>query len=81
VEGQQETSQGTKILFYVLSFFIPIAGIIIGVIYMQRPDEASKQLGRTCLYIGIAAIVLACLCGILGSVVPALIGGGMGNAF
>jgi hypothetical protein len=81
VEGQQETSQGTKILFYVLSFIIPLAGIIIGVIYMQRPDEDSKQLGRTCLYIAIAAIVLWCLCGILGSVVPALIGGGMGNAF
>jgi hypothetical protein len=77
MEGQQgEITQGTKILFYVLSFFIPLAGIIIGIIYMGRPDEESKQLGRTCLYIAIAVIVLGCLCGVLGSVVPALLGGG-----
>jgi hypothetical protein len=62
MEGQQqELSQGTKILFYVLSFFIPLAGIIIGVLYIQRPDEESRQLGRTCMYIALGAVVLICL--------------------
>jgi hypothetical protein len=49
-----------KFLLYALSFFIPIVGIIAGVIFMSRPDPESKRLGQTCLILGIISIVLTC---------------------
>lgn len=48
-------------LFYVLSGLMPIAGVIIGVIFQSKPDEENKKFGKTCLYIAvgvIAAIIL-----------------------
>ncbi|MEM7347855.1 MAG: hypothetical protein AAF485_26780 [Chloroflexota bacterium] len=53
---------GLKIVLYLVSFFIPIGGIIIGVIYMQRPDEANKSFGKMCLYIAVGSIALSLLC-------------------
>ena len=73
---EQRYSSGMKILLYIVSFLIPLAGIIIGVIYMGKEDEESKALGKTCLIIGIVAIVLACCCGggigFSGSLIPLL---------
>ncbi len=48
-------------LFYVLSAIMPIAGVIIGVIFQSKPDEENRKFGKTCLYIAvgvIAAIIL-----------------------
>ena len=47
-----------KFILYVLSFFMPIVGIIVGLIFMSRPDPESKSLGQTCLIISIASMVL-----------------------
>jgi len=41
-------------LFYVLSFMVPIAGIVLGAIYLSKDDEDNKQFGKYCL---IAALV------------------------
>ena len=49
---------GLRILFYVLSFIIPIAGFIIGAIYYAKPDRESKHVGKICLVLAIAAILL-----------------------
>jgi hypothetical protein len=59
---EERYSSGMKILLYIVSFFIPLAGIIIGVIYMGKEDEESKALGKVCLIIAIVAIVLICCC-------------------
>jgi hypothetical protein len=48
---------------YVLSFCIPIVGIIAGIIYMSRGDPESSALGKACLIISIAAIVIGCCVG------------------
>jgi hypothetical protein len=53
---------GPEWLFYVLSFFIPLLGIILGVIYMSKPVQACKSFGRVCLVLGIVNMVLSC-CG------------------
>jgi hypothetical protein len=48
-------------LFYVLSGIVPIAGVVIGIIFQTKADEENKKFGKTCLYIAIgviAAIVL-----------------------
>lgn len=52
-------------LFYIISFFIPLAGIIIGAIYMGKPDPECKQFGKNCLIAAIAYFVVMCVCAIL----------------
>jgi hypothetical protein len=52
-------------LFYVISFVIPLAGIIIGVIYLTKQDPENKKFGKNCLIAAAAAIVACCLCYVL----------------
>jgi hypothetical protein len=52
-----------KILLYLLSFSIPIVGIVVGIIFMSKGDPESNGLGKACLFISIAAIVLWCCIG------------------
>ncbi len=51
-----------KWLYYALSFFIPVAGIIIGAVYMSRPDREAKDFGKKCLIAAVAYFVAACCC-------------------
>lgn len=52
-------------LFYVLSFIVQLAGIIIGVIYMTKADAECKKFGKNCIIAAVAAVVACCLCYIL----------------
>jgi hypothetical protein len=54
-----------KWLFYIISFLIPLAGIIIGAIYMGKPDPECKRFGKNCLIAAIAYFVVMCVCVIL----------------
>jgi hypothetical protein len=58
-----------RFFLYAVSFFIPVAGLIIGLIFMARPDPESKGLGRTCLIIGVISIVLSC-CATIVALLP-----------
>ena len=51
-----------KWLFYCLSFFVPVAGIVIGAIYMSKPDAEAKDFGKKCLTAAITYFVAACCC-------------------
>ncbi|AIM16123.1 hypothetical protein HW35_07285 [Bacillus sp. X1(2014)] len=56
-------SGGLKALLYILSFFIPIVGLIIGIIWMNDQQDLEKKIiGRTCLIISIVSMVLSCIC-------------------
>ncbi len=57
-----------KFILYLVSFGIPIAGIIIAVIFMSKGDPESNSLGKTCLIISIAMIVVGCCLGVVGGV-------------
>jgi len=57
---QQQYSGCLKAFLYILSFLVPIAGVIIGIVFISRPDPESKSLGNACLIVGIAAIVIWC---------------------
>ena len=35
-----------KALYYVLSFFVSIVGIILGIIYMKKDGEENKKFGK-----------------------------------
>jgi hypothetical protein len=60
-----------KNLFYVLSFFIPIAGIILGAIYLSKPDADNKKFGKMCLTLALAciAVVVFLYCCFIGAYV------------
>ena len=62
-----------KFFLYAISFFIPLAGVIIGVIFLSRPDPESKSLGQTCLILGIVSFVLSCCLAVVFGFAPALI--------
>ncbi|MEW9051785.1 MAG: hypothetical protein AB2392_11565 [Neobacillus sp.] len=55
-------SGGQKVLLYILSFFIPVVGIILGIVWMNDQDLEKKQIGKNCLVIGIISIILSCIC-------------------
>jgi hypothetical protein len=54
---------------------IPIVGIIVGVIYMSKGDPESSSLGKTCLIISVATMVLACCVGGAVTVLPIVLEG------
>ena len=49
----ESISDGLKIVFYILSFLIPIVGIIIGIVLYSRPDPESKRVGKNCIIIAL----------------------------
>jgi predicted RNA-binding Zn-ribbon protein involved in translation (DUF1610 family) len=59
---QQETlSTGMRALFYIISILIPIAGIILGIIYYVKPDPDLKRVGRNCIIIAVVVWALAAI--------------------
>jgi hypothetical protein len=57
---QQQYSGCLKAFLYVLSFLVPIAGVIIGIVFISRQDPESKSLGNACLIVGIISFVVWC---------------------
>jgi hypothetical protein len=45
-------------LLYILSFFIPLAGFIVGAIYASKDEEHYKYIGKNCLIFSVLNIVL-----------------------
>ena len=50
-----------KWLFYVLSFFLPVAGVIMAAIFSSIADQASKDFGKICLILAVIPIALLIL--------------------
>ena len=48
----------TVLLLYILSFFIPLAGFIVGAIYTSKEEEHYKHVGKNCLIFSTLNIVL-----------------------
>ncbi len=70
---QQETlSGGMRALVYIISFLVPLAGIIIGIIFYVKPDPEMKRVGKNCILIAVLvwvsiAIFIAIIGVIIGS--------------
>ena len=43
---------------YILSFLIPLAGIIIGAIYLTNNDKVIREAGGNCIAISLVTIIL-----------------------
>ncbi len=69
-EIEKQIDGTTVILLYILSFFIPLAGFIVGAIYASKDEEHYKHVGKNCLIFSVINIVLGfiMIAAILGSV-------------
>jgi hypothetical protein len=59
---EQKYSTGMRWLLYILSFLIPLVGLIAGIVLMTKDDEESKQVGKNCLIALVLSIVLYFVC-------------------
>ena len=53
-------------LLYILSFLIPLAGFIVGAIYLSKEEEHYKHIGKNCLIYSVMNIVLLIILAIAG---------------
>lgn len=52
-----------KILVYLLSFFIPFLGIIIGIIlYASSKEDDYRHVGKICILISLLSVTLLLVC-------------------
>jgi len=51
-------STGNAILLYIISFFVPIVGFILGGIYLINEDEDVRKIGENLIAIPIAGFIL-----------------------
>ena len=65
--GGGELTPTMKIIFYVLSFFIPIVGIVLFFVYRGKPAPEDRAAANLFLILGIVSIALSCFCSFLGS--------------
>lgn len=57
--GNYYTNNGSSNTFlYVLSFLIPLVGIIAGAIFLTNSDESKKSAGKTCVILGLVGPAL-----------------------
>lgn len=67
-ETAAEVPPEPRWLFYGVSFVVPIAGIVLGALYLSKPDAANKEFGKYCLIaalVNFAVGVSAILCMVL----------------
>ena len=60
-KAKRKIDDTTVILLYILSFFIPFAGVIVGAIYASKEEERYKQVGKNCLIFSLINVVLVIL--------------------
>ena len=51
-------STGNAILLYIIAFFVPIVGFIIGGIYLINDDEDVRKIGENLIAIPIAGFII-----------------------
>ena len=73
--GGEVVSQGLKIGIIVGSIFIPILGIIMGIIFLNDPNPEKKKVGKLWLMVGIGVIVAGCVCWLVMMMMAAAGGG------
>jgi hypothetical protein len=74
----EQVSDGLKIGVIIGTLFIPLLGIIMGIIFMQDTNPNKKAVGKTWLYVGLGMMALSviCICLSYGSLAAMLAAGG-----
>lgn len=63
--GQPELSSGLKIVFYILSFLVPIVGIVLFFVYRNKPIQEDRSAANLFLILGLVSFGLSCFCYIM----------------
>ncbi|MTI96496.1 MAG: hypothetical protein FH749_13650 [Firmicutes bacterium] len=63
--GASPLSGGLRVLLFVLSFFVPIVGVLVGIILINNPLPENRRFGKWLLIYSLVIFVLLCICGIL----------------
>ena len=72
-----DLSGGLKIVFSILSFLVPLLGLVLFVVYRKKPAPSDRAAARLFLILGVVSLVLYGLCGVLLVVAEAaLLGAG-----
>lgn len=74
-------SSGIKTLLYIVTFFIPLVGLIVGIIYLNNPLEENKRFGKSILIFAIVMMVLVCLCSFILPLLGLSLWGGFMESF
>ncbi len=61
----QQMDSGLAVLLYIISFLLPLAGFIIGAIYVSKDEEHFRHVGRTCLKLGLLSVAISFFLGVL----------------
>ena len=56
--AKKTMSTGIKVLLYIVSILIPIAGIVIGIVFLLRDDPEEKRVGKICIILSIVMTLL-----------------------
>lgn len=75
--GYEPVSSGMKTGLAILSFFVPLAGIILGIIFMNDPNPSKKEAGKLWLTVALISMGLSFLC-TCGFMALAFLGGAAG---
>lgn len=51
-----------KVLFYLLSLFLPLLGLILFLLYRSKPAESDRAAARVFLILGIVSLVFTAMC-------------------
>jgi hypothetical protein len=70
--SQPELSPGMKVIFYILSFLVPIIGIIFFFVYRGKPTMEDRVAANRFLKIGLVSFGLTCLCSVM---IPLMLSG------
>lgn len=63
--SQPELSPGLKVVFYILSFLVPIVGIVLFFVYRGKPAPEDRSAAQLFLILGAVSFGLSCLCSVL----------------
>lgn len=59
----------------IISVLLPIVGIILGIVYLTRPDTVDRKLGEHLIAFSLAVIILAAFAGFALVTLPVLTAG------
>jgi hypothetical protein len=66
VAAEAPTPDATRIILYILAALVPVAGLIMWLVYKDKPDPRERQMATILLVIGLvslgASVLFGCLC-------------------
>jgi hypothetical protein len=57
-----EITPTLTIIFYVVSFFVPLVGVILFFMYRTKPHPSDRNVAKVSLILGVVSLLLSCMC-------------------